>query len=60
MSRHFSEDKQMSISYMKISITITYHEQNTNKDMMRSYLTPVRIPTTNTNKCEEATFIHCS
>lgn len=51
MSRNFSEDQQVTPSYMKNLITFTYHEQNTNKTIMRSHLTLVTIPI-NTNKYE--------
>lgn len=50
MSRNFSEDKQVTLSYMKNLITFAYHERKTNKTKMRAHLT---ILTINANKCEE-------
>lgn len=53
MSTNFSEDKQVTPSYMKNLITFTYHEQNTNETTMRSHIILVTVPTINTSKCEE-------
>lgn len=53
MSRNFSEDKQVTLSYMKNLITFAYHERKTNKTKMRAHLTLVTILTINANKCEE-------
>lgn len=53
MSRNFSEDKQVILSYMKNLITFAYHELKPNKTKMRAHLTLVTMPSINANKCEE-------
>ena len=68
MNRHFSKASiQMANRHMKKILNITHHQGNTNQNLMRYHLTPVRmanISNSGSNRCwqgcrERGSLLHC-